>query len=624
MDPHSASNIDVCQATHADLSVKVDFARKMVLGKLILTVQVRGKHIKLDVKDLVIHDVYLQTPEFPLAFGITPAPFGSCLDIELPDELPDEQAARETSLTIDYETSPGAAGILWLESHQSLGKKHPQVFTQAQAIQARSFWPCMDTPAIKATFDIAVTVQKPLIALCSGTPSGGIVTPGLGCFHSDDESSANAYRTFSFKQTIPVPSYLLSFACGNFVSADIGPISKVWTEPEGLDAAKRELDGVIDPYIKMAESVVGGVPYKFSFYHVLILPSNLAYGGMENPQVTNISKSLLAGDRSLTTVVCHEIVHAWSGNWTTNRSWSDFFLNEGFTRYIERRVLGQLNGDAYRGLLLTFGYFDLKKNVDYLTVQNRRHLTQLAGDLSKIDPDEAFSRIPYEKGSLFLYHLERTVCKGDASMMSEWLAKYFTDFAKKSISTNDFKQHFISHFPHAKDVDWDGWLYGEGLPAFDLFEEIDTSLVDSMQTLAKDWQTNKSGSSGDFANVKAHQTMVFLDTLIDQLPTFPLTLAKLEEMDNLYHFSASCNVEIAFRWWLLALKCRSLELCFATPESIDGPLSDYLGSQGRGVYVKPLYQELAAQDLPRAKAIFHLHRSFYMEVVSSAVAKMVQ
>jgi len=573
-------------------------------------VQADADVVRLDVKGLRILAVRdTGGASDALWFRLPPktSELGCCLEVRLP-------SGATPGVTIDFETGPGAPAIQWLQAAQTAGGKHPLVFTQSQAICGRSLFPCQDSPMVKATFSLEVTCPKPLVAVGSGLRRGRV----------DDE--ARGVSTFTYAQDIPVMSYLVAVICGDLVERPIGPRSAVWVEPAMADAAQKELDGSPEQFLVAAEKIVGS-PYLWGNYDVAVLPRSFGYGGMENPNVTFFSASLLAGDKSLMPTLAHEITHSWSGNLVTNAKWKDFWLNEGFTRYIERRILGSIYGKAFRGLVLAVGYNDLVKTVDLLTATGSASLTALEPDIVGIDPDLAFSRVPYEKGSLFLYFLEGVVGGEDA--MSEWLQVYISDFKKKSIETKDFQEHFCSFFRKKQvdlqAVDWETWLHGFGVPSYDLLGNVDRSFLQGSRDLADRWLAAGGAllsrpepvgvSSSDFDGWRAQQIMIFLDNLIGAGPC-KLSPERLDRMDELYGLTPTRNVEVSFRWLVLCLKNRR-RACLPAVDT-------FLGYHGRGAYVKPLYAALVDFDPDFARSCFDRHGHFYQTVVGAQIPPLLR
>jgi len=421
----------------------------------------------------------------------------------------------------------------------------------------------------------------------------------------------DGYLTYGYKQSNPIPAYLIAIVCGSIVKAQVGPRSSVWAEKPLIDACVHEFSQDTEKYIQAGEKVTG-VSYDWGTYDMVVLPGAFPYGGMENPNLTFLSSSLLAGDRSLTNVVAHEITHSWSGNYVTNSSWSDFWLNEGFTVYIERMIMGEVNGEQYRYFEILCGYNDLIKTTKDLMADHSEY-TKLLPNLTGVDPDDAFSKIPYEKGSLFLLYLEKIV-GGDKAMRS-WLKTYFSDFRTRSVNTEEMKQHFLAFFSKSVDgnklktIDWEHWLKGTGMPNFDPNKVVDRSMVLVCETLSKKWieEEGKTCTSADISSFLSKQTMYFLDLLITSEKK--LSDAGLGRLDELYKLSHSKNVEINFRYLMLSLKTGFRG---ALPVA-----ASFLSRHGRGLYAKPLYRKLKEVDHGFAKEVYNNNKTFYHSVIQN-------
>ena len=157
--------------------------------------------------------------------------------------------------------------------------------------------------------------------------------------------------------------------------------------------------------LERAESLFG--PYVWERYDMLVLPPSFPYGGMENPRMTFLTPTVLAGDRSLVDVVAHELAHSWTGNLVTNATMEHFWLNEGFTTWAERRILAALHGDEAGVLAWAIGQHELDAALARFGADSP--LTRLRLQLQGVDPDDAFSSIPYEKGARFVAVIERAV-----------------------------------------------------------------------------------------------------------------------------------------------------------------------------------------------------------------------
>eukprot|EP01120_Amphizonella_sp_Union-15-10_P007859 TRINITY_DN270_c0_g1_i1.p1 TRINITY_DN270_c0_g1~~TRINITY_DN270_c0_g1_i1.p1 ORF type:complete len:617 (-),score=117.27 TRINITY_DN270_c0_g1_i1:104-1954(-) len=598
LDPHSYSNYKEARVKHLHLELRVDFKRKIFHGFVNLTVYLleEANELLLDAKALAIEKVLDLETGSPLLWTIPKnhESLGFCVRIPLPTK--NRNKGSTIKIQIHYSTTPDSGGIQWFEPQQTDGKKHPYVYTQCEAILARTLLPCQDTPSVKSPYSIKVTVPSPLVAACSGTP-----------VREEAQSEDDGWLTWEYNQVIPIPSYLIAVVVGALEKAKIGPRSSVWTEKPLIESCVHEFSADTEKFIKIGEKLTG-IPYEWGAYDLVVLPGAFPYGGMENPQLTFLSRSLLAGDRSLTNVVAHEITHSWSGNLVTNASWKDFWLNEGFTVYIERLILGEANSDAYRHFEALIGYNDLIKTINDFGSDSE--WTKLQPNMNGIDPDDVFSKVPYEKGSLFLLYLETVV--GGKEAMQKWLNKYFNEFKRNSVTTEQMKSHFLNHFngvvgPEVlKKIDWDHWLNAPGLPSFDPREVLDKSLAEACNQLVKKWkdQEGSTVSPDDLNSFQAKQKMYFLDNLTAGAPLKPETLQKL---DSNYSLSSSKNVEILFRWIMLSLKSQD--------KSIFPLVSNFLSKHGRGLYVRPMYKLLNEVDHTFASNLYKENRSFYHSVI---------
>jgi leukotriene-A4 hydrolase len=183
--------------------------------------------------------------------------------------------------------------------------------------------------------------------------------------------------------------------------------------------------------------------------------------------VTFVTPTLIAGDRSLVDVVAHEISHSWAGNLVTNSTWEDFWLNEGFCMFIERKIISKINGEDSRHFSSLLGWNDLHDSVELFGKDSP--LTSLVVNLNDTDPDDAFSSIPYEKGYNFLFYLEK--CLGGPDVFEPYLKAHYEHFAYKSISSADWKEYLFKYFSSneektniLKSIDWDTWMFSPGMP----------------------------------------------------------------------------------------------------------------------------------------------------------------
>jgi leukotriene-A4 hydrolase len=396
------------------------------------------------VSDINIESVNVKSGdcELPLKFRVSDkvAEIGAKLTIDLPTKTD-----GQLTLVIHYKTSPDASALQWLSAEQTSGKKHPFMFSQCQAIHARSIVPCQDSPSVKFTYNAVVRHNPELTALMSAIRLG------------------NETGVTRFEQKVPIPSYLLAIAVGDLYSKRVGPRSHVWAEKDVVDEAAEEFSDT-ETFIETAEAICG--PYLWKQYDLLVMPPSFPFGGMENPCLTFLTPTLIAGDKSLVDVVAHEISHSWTGNLVTNANFEHFWLNEGFTVFVEQKIIGRLRGDQYRDFNALHGLSELKDTIKN-QLKDEPELTKLVVDLSNVGPDDAFSTVPYMKGSTFLRYLEDLF--GGPSVFEPFLKKYLDKFKYQSILTKDFKQFVYDYFNEKipdklEQVDWDKWLYTEGMP----------------------------------------------------------------------------------------------------------------------------------------------------------------
>uniref|UniRef100_A0A8C5MUF6 Leukotriene A-4 hydrolase n=1 Tax=Leptobrachium leishanense TaxID=445787 RepID=A0A8C5MUF6_9ANUR len=532
-DPSSFASPEQFGTKHLHLKLDVDFSRRVISASTSLTVRSLQDclcQLTFDTKDLTIKEVSVngQTAKFQL--GASHRFKGTPLEITLPFPL---ARGQEVIVQISSETSPKSSALQWLNPEQTAGKTHPYLFSQCQATHCRTIIPCQDTPSVKFTYYSQVSVPKELVALMSALRDGHIPDP--------EDCSRKIYR---FKQNVPIPSYLIALVVGALEGRKIGPRTTVWTEKEFLDASAYEF-AETETMLQKAEDLAG--PYVWEQYDLLVLPPSFPYGGMENPCLTFATPTVLAGDRSLAGVIAHEISHSWTGNLVTNRTWEHFWLNEGHTVYLERRIDGLLHGENLRQLLALGGWKELQNSVNTFGASNV--LTNLVPNLHEVDVDEAFSSVPYEKGFALLYHLEQLL--GGPDVFLGFLKAYIQRFAYKTVTTDDWKAFLYSYFKDKTDildkVDWKGWMHTPGMPPVQ--PKYDMTLANACTALANKWIEAKesdlsSFSSEDLKDLSSYQRTEFLTQL---LLHEPLPVSHVKRMQEVYIFNDVKNSEIRFR-----------------------------------------------------------------------------
>jgi leukotriene-A4 hydrolase len=570
LDPHSYTDDAQVETESFDLVARVDFANRVLRCEVALTFRTpaEGGMLDLDTRDLAI-EVIRDDADRVLPFTLHPAEpiLGARLEIELPEGT--------RSVRIRYRTAPDASALQWLEPAQTAGGKHPYLFSQCQAIHARSVIPLQDTPRLRQRYTAAFQVPKALRAVAAAAHRGR------------SEKGDQAIEHYEMPQ--PIPPYLFAFAIGDLASYDLSPRSRVWAEPSMVAAAAHEFAGVED-MIVAAEALFG--PYDWERFDILTMPPSFPYGGMENPRLTFLTPTLIAGDRSLVSVVAHELAHSWTGNLVTNANAEHFWLNEGFTVYAERRILEATAGRDMAELDAALGRRELDLAVQRFATQPG--LTKLRTQLAGVDPDEAFSQVPYEKGYYFLRALEE-VAGRDA--FSRWLKRYITDFRFGAITTDDFLAHFETGLPGVlAKVDAARWIHGEGVPEnapraqsaqLDAIEALGTTLPD--QTVAARW------------------TPLEWQLYLEAMPR-PGPCAAL---DAAFGLTASTNYEVLVSWLVLALQSRHA--------AVVPRVEQVLAAVGRMKYLRPLYTSLCLDHRDVAERVFAANRASYHPIARQMV-----
>ncbi len=582
-DVHSFARPDEVVVRRLELDLAVDFEAKRLTGTASFDIENRAgsPSLVLDTRDLEIERVTLGDPAARAAFKLGEAvPFlGRPLEI---DVRPDT-----TRVTVHYRTSPGAAGLQWLAPAQTAGRDYPFLYTQSQAILARTWVPCQDTPRVRQTYCARIHVPPSLLALMSAR----------------NASRLSADGTYVFDMPEPIPSYLLALAVGRLEFRPLGPRSGVYAEAPVIEAAAYEF-AETERMIAAAESLYG--PYRWERYDVLVLPPSFPFGGMENPRLTFATPTILAGDRSLVALVAHELAHSWSGNLVTNATWSDFWLNEGFTVYFEQRIMEAVYGREVSEMLALLGKGELEKLLDELGRESRD--THLSLDLVGRDPDDAMNEVAYQKGYLFLRRVEETVGR---TRWDAFLRRYFDRFAFQSLSTPAFVAYLREDLVKGDRaleaaLEIDRWIYGPGLPAS--CPAVRSEALVEAERAAKAWAGGTPARDLQTTGFTTHHWVQFLRCLPESM-----TNAQMADLDAAFHFTDTGNSEILEAWLLHAIANRY--------EPADLALERFLTGMGRRKYLKPLYAKLSEtpQGLERAKRIYEKARPGYHSVSAGTI-----
>jgi leukotriene-A4 hydrolase len=561
LDPHSYYNTTQPRSHHLHLNWNIDFEHHQIHGSVTIRLErPSGGHFDLDTKGLVIHSARTQTGA-GISYNLgDPDPIlGRRLRLELPEAT--------SSVTIHYATSPEAIALQWFAPEMTLGKLRPFLYSQCQAIHARTIVPCQDTPRVRVSYSATVTVPEELTAVMSAGPEGD---------HEGDEPGT---RTFLFEMPQPIPPYLLAIAVGDLHARELSPRARVWAEAEMVDRAAYEF-GEVEQMIRTAEGLFG--PYEWDRYDMLVLPPAFPFGGMENPRMTFLTPTIIAGDRSLVDVIAHELAHSWTGNLVTNATYDHFWLNEGFTTWAERRILDALHGEEASALRWAIGQKALEDSVARFGAASP--FTKLRTDLRGVDPDDAFSSIPYEKGARLVSVIERQVGR---EKFDQFMRKYIKVFRFTSITSEEFLTFLNQELPGtATAVKIDEWLYETGLPSnAPVFR---SGKLDKLIAAAEAFSKGSFPTTG-VAEWDSNELLVFLQHIPRQIGH-----ESLAWLDRNFRLTQRGNYEILVEWLTIAAES-DYEPVF---ERVRGVLMEV----GRMKYLRPLFTALGRSSRTRALA----------------------
>jgi len=589
-DIHSFAEPAVARVTHVDLDLTADFASRSVAGTAALDVLAAAPAatLTLDTRGLAIEGVE-DADGRPLQWqlGAVDAVLGAPLRVQL-------GAARR--VVVRYRTGQQAEALQWLEPAQTAGKAHPYLFSQGQAILTRTWIPTQDSPGIRQTWTARIVAPKELTVVMSAEMLGPEAKP-----------VANG-RAWRFRMQQPVAPYLIAMAIGDLAFRDLGPRTGVYTEPSGLEAAAAELAD-LEKMVTAAESLYG--KYRWGRYDLLVLPPSFPFGGMENPRLTFATPTIIVGDRSLVSLVAHELAHSWSGNLVTNATWADFWLNEGFTVYFENRIMEKVYGAEQAAMLADLGWDGLQAAIaaagGAAAPDTRLHL-----DLAGRDPDAGLTDIAYEKGATFLRTIEAAVGR---PRWDAYLKDYFDRHAFQPQTSAGFLADLRAHLIKGdaaleRQLGLDAWVYEPGLPANAV--HVSSAAFAKVDAAAKQWN-DRAGKGPDVSAWTTSERVRFLNRLARRQ-----SAAQLAALTALLALDTQRNSEVRFAWLRLAIANRY--------QPAAANLEDFLTSMGRRKFVLPLFTDLMAQGewgRPIATRVYAQARPGYHSVTAGSVDKVV-
>lgn len=583
-DKFTYSNYNEIRVTHVDIDLDVDFDTKVISGSATLDFEREKNDVEtlvLDANDLTIETVEAHVAGDWLTAGYTMGPddevMGSRFAITLPDGA--------DQVRVSYATSPDAEGIQWLSPEQTAGKEHPYLFTQFQPLYARTMIPLQDTPAVRITYDAHLTTPPELIAVMSA--------------RQDEDGDRDG--DYSFRMSQPIPSYLLALAIGDIEFKAINDHMGVYAEDYILDAAAAEFEDT--PMMEEAIEAFYG-PFRWGRYDQIVLPPSFPFGGMENPRLSFMTPTLIAGDKSLTNVVAHELAHSWSGNLVTNSNWRDAWLNEGFTSYVENRTMEALYGVERAAMERSL---DKKSLMEDIAAAARPELTALKMPADLGHPDDAFSDVSYVGGMFFLKFLENRFGR---ETFDAFLKDYFDHFAFQSITTEDFLTYFednlwAEHLDAVSQAEINAWVYEPGFP--DTIEDPQSDAFDKVTAQLNAWLGAGDVDGFETSAWTTHEWLHFIRSLPENI-----SVDQMAALDQRFELSTSQNAEIANVWYQTAIK--------AGYEPAFEPLDDFLMQVGRGKFIYPLYQTLVDNGRREwASAVYERARPGYHPIAQRRI-----
>ncbi|KAL1207037.1 Leucine aminopeptidase [Cardamine amara subsp. amara] len=609
IDPHSYTDSSHPLTTHVALSLYLDFNTSIIHGSALLTLSSAfSGNLSLDARCIYIDKVL--DPQ-------TLEPLPCCSSSKL-DPIRGTEVivilSGQSSLLIVYQTSPSASALQWLSPLQTFSKSHPYVYTQCQAIHARSIFPCQDTPAARIRYDAVLNIPNSLSAVMSARHVRRRLPVPEEAKHLEEGSFGSSLwcaedrvvEEFAMEQ--PIPPYLFAFAVGALGFREVGPRTRVYAESaavEVLDAAALEFAGTED-MIKQGEKLFGD--YEWERFDLLVLPPSFPYGGMENPRMVFLTPTVIKGDATGAQVVAHELAHSWTGNLITNLNNEHFWLNEGFTTYAERRIVEIVQGADRATLNIGIGWRGLTDEMERF--KDNMELTKLWNTQEGVDPDDVYSQVPYEKGFQFVLRIERQIGR---TAFDEFLKKYIATFKFKSIDTTTFLEFLIANIPGIeKEINLQMWIVGVGIPE-DAYEPV-SNIYTNIISLAKEFKEGRMPSENEVAEWNGQEWELYLENLPKSCEP-----SQVVALDKRYRLAESKDYEVKVSFLQLAItsKCREYH----------GEVEKTLKEVGRMKYLRPLFTALAqaggTEEKQLAKQVFAEARETYHPIAQGVVESIL-
>lgn len=581
-ESHSNAKPNEAVIKHLDLDIYVDFETEIIDGSATYTIQnTNASEIVLDTKFLDIISTEADGTPTEFELGTFDKQLGQALRIPISEDT--------KKVTIHYKTTNKTEALQWLSPQQTADKMHPFLFTQGQAILTRTWIPIQDSPQIRITYDAKVVVPKSLMAVMSA--------------ENPKEKTADGVYTFKMKQ--PISPYLIALAVGDLEYKPVSNRTGVYAEKSMVDKAQAEFIDM-EKMVVAAENLYGA--YDWDQFDVIVLPPSFPFGGMENPRLTFATPTVIAGDKSLTSLIAHELAHSWSGNLVTNATWDDFWLNEGFTVYFEIRIMEALYGKDRANMIALIGRQDLEEEVEGF--KDEPDMTKLKLDLSDKNPDDGMNSIAYDKGYLFLRTLEDTVGR---EKMDAFLKSYFKTNAFSTVTTEGFIDYLNTNLlkPNAITFNTEEWIYQPGIP-----ENQSIIVSNTFENAEETLQSFLDAKSVDDSKTRDWTTLEW----VHFIRNFPETITTddLQRLDTAFNFTNATNSHIAMVWYEQAIihdyHCNG----------VDQNIEDFLIRVGRRWYVSTLFKAFKkAGKIEDALVIYKKSRPNYHSVTANTIDDML-
>ncbi|KAF8055525.1 hypothetical protein N665_1292s0022, partial [Sinapis alba] len=589
IDPHSFTDSSHPLTTHVSLSLYLDFNTSTIHASALLSLSSSfSGNLSLDSRSISINTILDPQTLIPLPYSVS----------SIPDPIKGSEIVvvltGQSQLLILYSTSPSASALQWLSPLQTFSKTHPYVYTQCQAIHARSIFPCQDTPAARIRYDVVMNIPSSLSAVMSARHVRRRLPVPEEAKHLMWCAEDRVVEEFAMEQ--PIPPYLFAFAVGELGFREVGPRTRVYAESaaeEVLDAAALEFAGT-EEMIKQGEKLFGD--YEWERFDLLVLPPSFPYGGMENPRMVFLTPTVIKGDATGAQVVAHELAHSWTGNLITNINNEHFWLNEGFTTYAERRIVEIVQGADIATLNIGIGWRGLNDEMERF--KDNLEFTKLKNKQEGVDPDDVYSQVPYEKGFQFVLRIERQVGR---TAFDEFLKKYIATFKFKSIDTDTFLDFLKANIPGIeKEINLHMWTEGVGIPE-DAYEPVST-IYTKIISLAEEFKQGKMPSEDEVAEWNGQEWELYLENLPKSCEP-----SQVVALDKRYRLAESKDYEVKVSFLKLAISSKCKEY--------HGEVEKTLKSVGRMLYLRTLFTALAqtggTEEKQLAKQVFAEARETY-------------